>query len=127
MKFEKTVSKQPRKKRLAAYNAPIHQRRKKVSAHLSKELRAKLKTRSLELKKGDTVKIIRGSRKGVSGKVTNVDTISSKIFVEKVVIKKQGGKELPIPIEPSNTIITDAVERSKKSKKPAAKQATQKK
>ena len=40
-----------RKQRKYIYNAPIHVRRKLMSAHLSKELREKYKRRSFPIKK----------------------------------------------------------------------------
>jgi large subunit ribosomal protein L24 len=98
-------SKQPRKKRKFFYKAPLHIARKFVSAHVSKELREKLKKRSLVLKKGFVVKISRGTRKGLSAKVVKVDLGRKRIFIEGVVKKKQGGKEVLIPFDSSNLII----------------------
>jgi large subunit ribosomal protein L24 len=98
-------SKQPRKKRKFAYTAPLHLARGFVSAHLSKELREKLKKRSVVLKKGFTVKISRGSKKGVSAKVVKVDLGARRIFLEGMIKKKQGGKEVLIPFDSSNLIV----------------------
>lgn len=98
-------SKQPRKKRKFLYKAPLHIARKFVSAHVSKELKEKLKKRSLVLKKGFTVKVSRGSKKGLSAKIVNVNLRKKKVFLEGVVKKKQGGKEALIPFDSSNLII----------------------
>ncbi|MFQ5406642.1 MAG: 50S ribosomal protein L24 [Candidatus Micrarchaeia archaeon] len=116
MKFSKKMSKQPRKKRRLAYNAPLHKKRKNLSAHLSKDLKAKLGKRSLIIKTGDKVKILRGQFKSSSGKVSKVETFSSKIFVEKIIAKKQSGKEVQVGITPSNVVITEAAEREQKKK-----------
>ena len=57
-------SKQPRKQRKYAANAPLHLRKKFVSANLSKDLRKKQGKRNIPLRKGDIVKIMRGKFKG---------------------------------------------------------------
>jgi len=105
-----TSSKQPRKQRKARFEARLHERQHLVHAHLSKELRAKLKTkrRSLEIRKGDRVKILRGERKGKSGKVTRVDLKELKIYIEGVLNRKAKGNEIPAPVDPSNVVIVEA-------------------
>ncbi len=112
MKFS-NASRQPRKKRLAQYKAPLHARRKTVHAHLSKELRARLGTRTAQVRKGDTVKIVRGDSRKLSGKVVEVDVSRGRIFVEKIVQKKQSGKEILVPIQPSNVMITETQREAK--------------
>ena len=106
MKFNSSVTKQPRKKRKALANLALHSKRKLVHAHLSKELRKQLKKRAVALKKGDTVKIMRGRFKKRTGKIVEVDLHRMLAFVEGVVIKKQGGREKTAPIQPSNLMIT---------------------
>ena len=61
------MSKKPRKQRRAQMEAPAHKMRAFLGAHLSKDLRAKHKTRSIPLRKGDTVKIMRGQFKSLTG------------------------------------------------------------
>jgi large subunit ribosomal protein L24 len=80
-----------------------------VSAHLSKELRAKLSTkkRSASVHKGDRVKLMRGENKGKSGKVIEVDLANLKIFVEGVTRRNAKGVEKLMPIEPSNLLILE--------------------
>ncbi|MBI5229157.1 50S ribosomal protein L24 [Candidatus Micrarchaeota archaeon] len=111
MKIKKNISRQPRKKRKELFNAPLHAKAKLVRAHLSKELREKLKRRSERLKKGDKVKIIRGRFKGRSGKVVKVSLSRGKIFVEGIVQKKQSGKEESHPINASNVVILEMEKR----------------
>lgn len=106
-------SKQPRKQRLARYEAPLHIRQKQVAAHLAKDLRAAQKKRSLPVHKGDTVKIMRGRFSGLSGKVIRVNLSARTVAVEGVNLKKQSGKEIPAPIDPSNVLITQLSERKK--------------
>ncbi|MCX8197159.1 MAG: 50S ribosomal protein L24 [Candidatus Micrarchaeota archaeon] len=103
------VSKQPRKQRKLRFLAPLHIRKKLVSAHLSDELKAKLgtKRRSIPVRKGDKVKLMRGEKKGHIGKVTKVNLSTLKIFVEGVTIRNSKGIEKQIPIDPSNVMILE--------------------
>lgn len=101
-------SKQPRKQRKALYEAPLHKRQKLVSAHLSKELREKFGKRSLPVRKGDEVKILRGEFKGRTGKVVEVDLKKLRVYVDGITRKKSTGEEVKVPIHPSNLMIINA-------------------
>lgn len=96
---------QPRKQRKARYDAPLHVRRKQVAAHFSEELLLKYNRRSIPVVTGDEVKILRGSHKGESGKVVDVDTKARRIVVEGITIKKADGTDVPRPIDPSNVLL----------------------
>jgi len=98
-------SKKPRKQRKALYTAPLHKRRKLLSAHLSKELREKYKRRSLPIRKGDEVKVLRGEFKGKVGKVSKVDLKKLKVYVEGITRKRTVGTEVQVSIHPSNLMI----------------------
>ena len=110
-------SKKPRKQRKALYQAPLHKRQKLVSAHLSKELRAQFKKRSLPIKSGDEIKIMRGAFKGKTGKVADVDLKKMKVYIEGITRKKSDGKEVKIPFHPSNLLIVKAELSDKKRQK----------
>jgi large subunit ribosomal protein L24 len=97
-----------RKKRALA---PLHARGKFLHSHLSRELREKMKKRSMRIRKGDKVKIVRGNFKGKEGKVARVDLKKCKIFIEGITRKKARGQEILVPIDPSNVIITELAER----------------
>ena len=125
MKIKSHETKQPRKKRKARYDAKMHVKRKYAFVHLSKELRLKLKKRSAQPKKGDKVKIMRGNYKGRSGKIIEVDLVHTKLFVEGVIRKKQGGQEKFVAIHPSNCTITEYQEPKLKQKKTGAAKAPQ--
>ncbi len=112
MKFS-SETKQPRKKRKALYNSPLHQRQKQVAAHLSKELRAKEKKRSIAVHKGDKIRVVRGVFKKKEGKIVEVSLKKRKIFVEGCVAKKQGGKEVFASIDASNVLIIELEKRGK--------------
>jgi len=101
-KMKRPKSKKPRKQRKFLYQAPLHLRRKMLAAHLSKELREKYKTRSLPVRKGDEVEVMRGEYKGRKGKIIRVDTKKYKVYVEGITRKRTDGTERLVPIHPSN-------------------------
>lgn len=97
---------QRRKQRKYGYNAPLHIKHKFMSAHLSKELMKKYKIRNLPLRKGDTVKIVRGNFKNQTGKVEKIFLKKTRVYVEGAQIVKKSGSKIFYPIHPSNLIIT---------------------
>ena len=96
-------TKQPRKQRKRMKFIAL---RKGVHAHLSKELREKYGFRSFGLRKGDTVKVMRGKFKGKVGKVESIDLKKQKVFVEGVEIQKADGTKAKVGVHPSNLLIT---------------------
>jgi len=98
-------SKQPRKQRKYRYNAPLHIRRKFVSAHLSPELRERFGKRSFPLRKGDEVKVMRGEFRGFKGVVEKVNLRDLKIYIEDLKVKKADGSEVLKPLRSSNLMI----------------------
>ncbi len=100
-------SKQPRKQRKYRYNAPLHIKQKFMSVNLSKYLREEYKIRNILLKKGYTVKILRGGFKGKTGKVERVNLKREKVYIEGVYNVKKDGTKAPYPIHPSNLSITE--------------------
>jgi large subunit ribosomal protein L24 len=100
------ASKKPNIQRSFVYNAPLHLRRKMLSAHLSKDLRVKYKTRALPLRKGDEVEVMRGFFNKKKGKISKVDLVKYKIFIDGVLRKRTDGTERLVPISPSNVRIT---------------------
>ena len=121
-------SKQPRKQRKYRYNAPANVRHKLVSAHLSKELRQKLGVRSIPLRKGDEVQVMKGKFKSHKGLVEEVNLKKLKVYVAGVKVKKVDGSEVSKSLEPSNLKILnlkledkrrqEVIERAKKGKLP---------
>ncbi len=105
---------QVRKQRKFLANAPLHLRQKLLSVHLSKDLRKQLGKRALPLRKGDEVKVIRGSKKGLKGKVAEVDLRNIVIYLEGQLREKVSGRKVPIPFKPANLLLTDAKLTDKK-------------
>ncbi|GAB6147835.1 hypothetical protein JCM10135_03760 [Stetteria hydrogenophila] len=102
-----TASRQPRKQRKAYFNAPLHVRQKLMSAPLSPELREKYGVRSLPVRVGDKVRVMRGDFKGHEGKVVKVDLKRYRIYVDGVVVKKASGDTVFRPIHPSKVMIIE--------------------
>jgi large subunit ribosomal protein L24 len=98
---------QPRKQVKFRANAPLHIKRKFFSARLSKELTQKYKVRSMFLRKGDKVKIVRGNYNKHIGKIDHVDTKRERIYVEGTDRTKTDGTKSLYPIHPSNVIIQE--------------------
>ncbi len=109
----KTKTVQARKQRKRLYNKPLHQKQKLLSATLSKELKLKFNRRNLSIRKGDKVKVLVGSFKGVEGEVMNVDVDAVKVYVDKVVSKKRDGTEVLRAIQPSNLMLIEIDLRDK--------------
>jgi len=122
------VTSKPRKQRKRLYQAPLHKRYEKFSASLSPELRKSHNINSIPVRTGDTVRIMRGERKGFEGKVSGVDRTKYRIFVEGVTREKVDGTATLIPIHTSKVMITrlnldDKWRRGKLERKGAAKKA----
>lgn len=102
-------SKKPRKQRGRVFKAPLHKRRKMIASHLSSKYLEDAKhyyPRSAVVRKGDTVKVVRGSFAGHVGKVESVDMRSMRITVDGATIAKADGTQIAAKIHPSNVIIT---------------------
>lgn len=92
---------QPRKQKKFRANAPFHTRHSFLSAHLSKELRTKHKIRSLPLRSGDEVIVMRGTFAKQKGKVLKVDVKKLKATVEGLTRKKADGTKVNVYFDPS--------------------------
>lgn len=106
MRGERVKTTKPRKQRKRLYQAPLHERYKQFSAPLSPELKSSHNTNSVPVRVGDTVRVMRGDRKGFEGKVTRVDRKKYRIFIEGVTREKVDGTTILVPIHPSKVIIT---------------------
>ena len=98
-------SKQPRRQRKYRHNAPLHVRSRFLNAHLSKGLREKYKTRSLRVRTGDEVEIMRGSFAGKKAKITSVDVKRTRVVLEGITRGKKDGSKVNVFFDPSNLTI----------------------
>ena len=105
-------SKQPRKQRLARYTAPYHRRHREMAAPIDRGLRERqmsrgfIYPRSMSVRKGDRVMVVRGEGKSKSAtRIAKVDRKARKIYVEGFTYFKSDGTELQRPIDASNVVI----------------------
>lgn len=92
----------PSKQRKYRDNAPLHVKDKLVSANLDHELRDELGTRSLNVRTGDRVKVMRGDESGAEGIVNNIDRENTRIYVDGIEVERQDGSKSQKPLRPSN-------------------------
>jgi large subunit ribosomal protein L24 len=120
--------KNPRKQRKRLYNAPAHLRHKLMAAPLSPELAASKKVKALPVRKGDTVRVVRGDHLGFEGKINRVDLKRYRIFLEGLTREKVDGTNIFVSLHPSKVIIKNlklddkwrkaVVERKKQQEQP---------
>jgi large subunit ribosomal protein L24 len=106
MQTIKRVTK-PSKQRKKLFQAPDHIRYKLFAAPLSPELRASHGVKTLPVRSGDTVRIMRGDHKGFEGKITRVDRKKYRVYVEGLTREKVDGSAIFVPLHPSKTMITN--------------------
>lgn len=98
-------------------SAKIHQKKKNMHVHLSKDLRKEMKQkrRAIGVRKGDKVKIMRGQHAGKEAKVARVSVCDRTIFLEGFTRKTARGKEVPVPFQPSNLLLIALAESKERS------------
>lgn len=101
----KTNYTRPALNRKAKRTTPYHLRKKHFNVHLNKELREKYGFRSIPVRKGDTVLILRGKYAGLQKKVSSLSLKKRKIQIENVKTTKTDGTEIFHYIEPSNVLL----------------------
>lgn len=100
-----TKTKKPGKQRKRQWEAPLHQKRKMMRAHLAPKYLEAGKRRSFTVRKGDVVRIMRGEFKGDEGKVEKVDLNKMVITIEKITQAKADESQSARKIHPSNVMI----------------------
>ena len=103
----KTLTSKPSKQRKRLFTAPLHVRYKILSAPLAPELREKYGFRSLPVRVGDKVQVMRGDFKGFEGKILSVDRKKFRITIEGITREKVDGTTINVPINPSKVMITE--------------------
>lgn len=114
---------QRRKQRKYTYNAPAHTKGKFLSSHLAKSLREKYGTRSVRLRTGDKVRILRGNSKGKEGKVERVDVENTLVYIAGITTTKMDGSKAQVKLHPSSVMIVE-LELSDKKRKSKLEQKT---
>ncbi len=118
------VTSKPSKQRKNLYAMPYHKRKVNLVAPVSDELEKEYGTGRISVKKGDTVKVVRGEHSGFEGKIAAVDTRNGRVAIEGLTRKKADGTPIYIWIHASKVITTkldladskrkDLVERKRK-------------
>ena len=100
------TSTKPTKQRKRLYQASATERYQRFAAPLSEKLKESHGVSSLPVRNGDTVMVMRGDRKGSEGKISQIDRKNYRIFIEGATREKVDGTTIPVPIHPSNVMIT---------------------
>ena len=78
-----------------------------MSVTLSKDLREEYDRRSLPVRTGDTVQIMRGDFKDHEGKVEKVDLKNYRVFIEGASVQKPDGNQIYHSVHPSKLVIVE--------------------
>ncbi len=103
-KSSSKVSKQ-RKFRL---NAPLHIKRRFLTAAVSAELKARYGAKAIPVREGDTVKLIKGEFRGVTGKINAVNLKKGTVYIDGVERVRKDGTKSYMPVMPSSLMISEA-------------------
>ena len=76
-----------------------------MAAPLSSELQASRGAKTLPVRKGDTVRILRGDNKGFEGKVSRIDLKAYRIYLEGLTREKVDGTNIFLAVHPSKVQI----------------------
>jgi large subunit ribosomal protein L26e len=106
MKLNPFVTSKARKVRKRHFNATKEQKHVALSAPLSKELRQTYGIRRLPVRRDDEVQVVRGKYEQRNRKVTAVKLRAMRITVESINIQKLNREAVPVPLHPSNVVIT---------------------
>ncbi len=87
------------------FKSPIHVHKRFLKCRLDDVLREEYGVRSLGLKKGDLVRIMRGQFRDTEAKVTRVDYANARVHLDSASTTKSDGKEASIPIHASNLML----------------------
>ena len=98
-------TKNPRKQRKRLYQAPAHIRHKLMTAPLSPELLGQRGVKALPVRKGDTVRVMRGVHKGFDGKISRVDLANYRVYLEGLTREKVDGTTVFVGMHPSKVMI----------------------
>jgi large subunit ribosomal protein L24 len=98
-------TKNPRKQRKRLYQAPAHIRHKLMTAPLSPELLGQRGVKALPVRKGDTVRVMRGDHKGFDGKISRVDLANYRVYLEGLTREKVDGTTVFVGMHPSKVMI----------------------
>ncbi len=121
-------SMKPTKQRKAHFNAPLHEKRKRISARLQLDKPdARFDgVRTVTVRVGDTVRVTRGDlasggkrhggKRGadpLSGPVIRIDSEKGRLYIEGAKASKADNKEEAVPVHSSNVVVVRLDETDK--------------
>lgn len=95
----------PRRQRKAVYDADLFERRLRMTVPLSRELRSRFHRRSVPLRKGDTVRVMKGSYVGREERVQKIDRRGYTVTLDNVTLKSGEEKLKPLPIRTNHLLV----------------------
>lgn len=101
------ASRQIRKQRKYRANAHITIKKKMMASNLNKDLRKRYSRKSMAVRKGDSIKVMRGEFKGKTGKISIIDLMRMKVAIEGIQITKKDGTKINVFFQPSNLQIQE--------------------
>lgn len=122
-KSSSKVSKQ-RKYRI---NSALHAKRNFLAAPLAPDLKARYGTRNLTVREGDTVRIMKGEFRGLTGKINSVNLRKSTVYVDGAERVRKDGTKSFFPLRPSGLMLTEVSIEDKKRAASLARKDTVKK
>ena len=94
-------------------HAHLYIKKKLMNTALNKDLRLQMKRRSMGIRKGDQVQIIKGKFKNLQGIVTSIDLKNMRVYVDNAVVKKRSGGQVQVPLATAKLRITKLVATDK--------------
>src|SRR5579883_333040 len=112
MMMKRTISHMPKKVKASIVEKGFLGLKRTLNARLSDALREKYKRRSLSVRKGDTMKILRGDVRNIEGKDTAVYPKEGRIAVQGVTREKVKGGTVQLTIHASKVMLTNLDRKS---------------
>ncbi|HZD12127.1 MAG TPA: 50S ribosomal protein L24 [Candidatus Binatus sp.] len=82
--------------------------KRQVSARLSGDLKTRYNARTLAVRTGDSVRVIRGEFSGLEGKIDRIDRTSGRVFVEGMTREKTtAGTSSRLSVHASKVMVTN--------------------
>lgn len=121
-------SMKPTKQRKAHFNAPLHEKRKRISARLQLDKPDSRfdGVRTVTVRVGDTVRVTRGDlsnggkrhggKRGndpLTGPVIRIDSEKGRLYIEGAKASKADNKEEAVPVHSSNVVVVRLDETDK--------------
>ena len=102
------------KQRKYRMNSPLHAKRNLLAAPLAPDLKARYGRRNLTVREGDTVRIMKGEFRGMTGKISSVDVKKETVHVDGAGRTRKDGTKSFSPLRPSSLMLMEISVEDKK-------------